>query len=91
MEVDVVVVLVVVDGAIDVSVEGAIDVSVDVVDTDVSVVTVVSVVAVVGPQAATPKARMAAVAAARPNLNFVIGLYPSSQRRAALNASASHS
>ena len=61
-----------------VSVDGAIDVSVDEdVDIEVSVeVAAVSVVLVVWPQAATPKARMAAVAAARPNLNFVIGNTP---------------
>ena len=35
-----------------------------------------SVVAVVWPQAATPKARTAAAAAAMPNLNFVIGSTP---------------
>ena len=73
-----VVVDVVVLGAIDVSVDGDIDVSVEVevVDIDVSVVAVVSVVLVVWPQAATPKARTAAVAAARPNLSFVIGNTP---------------
>ena len=76
VEVDVVVVDVEVDGAMDVSVDGAIEVSVDEeVDIDVSVVAV-SVVLVVWPQAATPKARMAAVAAARPNLSFVIGYTP---------------
>ncbi|MBS0385932.1 MAG: hypothetical protein JSS00_11345 [Proteobacteria bacterium] len=57
-----------VDGAIDVSVEEAVPVSVDAL--------VVSVVVVVWPQAATPKARMAAAAAAAPNLNFVIGSIP---------------
>lgn len=57
-----------VDGAIDVSVELAVPVSVAAV--------VVSVVVVVWPQAATPKARMAAAAAAAPNLNFVIGSIP---------------
>ena len=57
-----------VDGAIDVSVDAAVPVSVDAL--------VVSVVVVVWPQAATPKARMAAAAAAAPNLNFVIGSIP---------------
>lgn len=56
--------------AVDVSVEEDIDVSVDVASV------VVSVVVVVWPQAATPKARMAAAAAAAPNLNFVIGSIP---------------
>ncbi len=43
--------------------------------------------AAVWPQAATPKARMAAAEAAMPNLNLVIGIYPSSQRRGStLNA-----
>ena len=59
-----------VDGAIDVSVEVAIPVSVVVASV------VVSVVVVVWPQAATPKARTAAAAAAKPNLNFVIGPTP---------------
>lgn len=59
-----------VDGAIAVSVEEDIDVSVEVASV------VVSVVVVVWPQAATPKARMAATAAAAPNLNFVIGSIP---------------
>ena len=70
--------VVAVDVAVDVSVDGAIDVSV-VVAAPVSVVVasvVVSVVVVVWPQAATPKARMAAAAAAAPNLNFVIGSIP---------------
>jgi hypothetical protein len=40
-----------------------------------------SVVAVDWPQAATPKARTAAAAAAKPIWIFVIGNYPSSQRR----------
>ena len=41
----------------------------------------VSVVVVVWPQAATPKARTAAAAAATPIWIFVIGYYPSSQRQ----------
>ena len=70
--------VVAVDVAVDVSVDGAIDVSVDVaIDVSVEVASVVvSVVVVVWPQAATPKARMAAAAAAAPNLNFVIGSIP---------------
>ena len=51
--------------AADVSVDGAIAVSVD-----------GAIDVVVWPQAATPKARMAAAAAAAPNLNFVIGSIP---------------
>ena len=67
-----------VDVDVAVSVEGAMDVSVDVaIDVSVEVASVVvSVVVVVWPQAATPKARMAAAAAAAPNLNFVIGSIP---------------
>lgn len=74
----VVALVVAVEVAMDVSVEVAIDVSVDVamdVSADVASV-VVSVVVVDWPQAATPKARMAAAAAAAPNLNFVIGSIP---------------
>jgi hypothetical protein len=66
----VVVAAVSVDVAIAVSVEDAMPVSVDVASV------VVSVVVVDWPQAATPKARMAAAAAAAPNLNFVIGSIP---------------
>ena len=65
-----VVVAVSVDVAIAVSVEEDMDVSAEVASV------VVSVVVVDWPQAATPKARMAAAAAAAPNLNFVIGSIP---------------
>jgi len=65
-----------VDVAVDVSVAGAIEVSVDIEVSVVVASVVVSVVVVVWPQAATPKARMAAAAAAMPNLNFVIGSIP---------------
>ena len=53
------------------SVAGAIAVSLELV----SLVVDVSV-DVVWPQAATPKARTAAAAAAKPSLNFVIGMHP---------------
>jgi CBS domain containing-hemolysin-like protein len=39
-----------------------------------------SVFVACGPQAATPNARTAATAAAKPSFIFVIGLYPSSRR-----------
>jgi hypothetical protein len=58
--------------AVPVSVAVAVSIAVSVVVASV----VVSVVVVVWPQAATPKARMAAAAAAMPNLNFVIGSIP---------------
>jgi hypothetical protein len=70
--VDVVVAAVVSVAAVDVSVI-ALDVS---VIAEVSVEADVSVVVDVWPQAATPNARTAAAAAARPSLNLVIGTIP---------------
>jgi hypothetical protein len=71
--VDVVVEAVVSVAAVDVSVDAVVDVS---VIADVSVEAEVSVEVDVWPQAATPNARTAAAAAARPSLNLVIGTIP---------------
>jgi hypothetical protein len=80
-------VVVVVAGAIEVSVAAVVvDVPVEVI-AEVSVDADVSVEVDVWPQAATPNARTAAAAAARPSLNLVIGAIPLvSAKRSGLNA-----